>query len=942
MHRTLFTLAVCALLSNAAAAPSPNSDQPSKLQGLQAAAQVSRDTFGIAHIKAGNDHDLYFMQGYVHAQDRLFQMDYNRRQASGTLAELFGNGALAADVELRTIGIRRAAARSMAVLSREARAAVEAYAEGVNAYVASLKQLPPEYQALEITQFQPWTALDTVAVAKAISFNLSFDLEDINNTVAMLTYSQVFDPALGLGTGLTLFSQDLWRSQPFYLASTVPDASVAMAARPRTRAPWPATAGDASAAAMGKSYLDRVRGMKFFKQRLERGSRPGSNQWAVSGRHTANGLPLVANDPHLALDAPSTFYPIHLSAGAVDVMGSGFAGVPFVIVGQTRNFAWGATVSYLDVTDIYQEKVVPDLNSPSGLATVYMGVNEPIIPIPEVYRANRPGDGVPDNLVVVPPGGGIPPATLIVPRRNNGPIVQLDLANGIAISVQYTGFSGTREIDAIWTWNHARNLADFRRGLQWFDSGTQNFAYADVQGNIAYFATAEVPVREDLQANTVAGAPPWFIRNGQGGNEWLPVLHPQPEQAIPYEILPADEMPHLVNPSAGWFVNANNDPAGTVLDNDPLNTLRPGGGLYYLDAYYDFGLRAGRITELIRAKVAAGRVSFRDMQAIQADVVLPDAPFFVPLIAQALARGAVSSEPLLKGLASQPGVQAAVARLAAWNFKSPTGIPQGYDAADRDGVLDAPTSQEIAESVAATLYNVWRGQFIRTTVDATLDGVPLPPGTLPKPGSQLVMTALKSLLERPQPGIGASGINFFNVPAVASAEDRRDILILKSVADALTRLAGPDFALAFAGSTNLDDYRWGKLHRIVMNHPLGGPFDLPPAFGLLPNPLGPSLLGFPTDGGFGAVDASNHDPRAQSSNGFMFGNGPVNRFVAEAGMPNVYAESVWPGGTSALPNSPFYVNLLPRYLTNDTVPLLIGQNDLQRNLYSVSRFVPAK
>ena len=529
-----------------------------------------------------------------------------------------------------------------------------------------------------------------------------------------------------------------------------------------------------------------------------------------------------------------------------------------------------------------------------------------------------------------------------MPRRNNGPIVQLDLANGVAISVQYTGFCGTREIDTFWTWNHARNLEDFMRGLQWFDSGTQNFAYADVQGNIAYFATAEVPVREDLQANTVAGAPPWFIRNGQGGNEWLPVLHPQPGQAIPYEILPADEMPHLINPSAGWFVNANNDPAGTVLDNNPLNQLRPGGGLYYLDAYYDFGLRAGRITELIRAKVAAGRVSFRDMQAIQADVVLPDAPFFVPLIAQALARGAVSSEPLLKGLASQPGVQAAVARLAAWNFTSPTGIPQGYDAADRDGVLDAPTSQEIAESVAATLYNVWRGQFIRTTVDATLDGVPLPPGTLPKPGSQLVMTAFKSLLERPQPGIGASGINFFNVPAVASAEDRRDILILKSVADALTRLAGPDFALAFAGSTNLDDYRWGKLHRIVMNHPLGGPFDLPPAFGLLPNPLGPSLLGFPTDGGFGAVDASNHDPRAQSSNGFMFGNGPVNRFVAEAGMPSVYAESVWPGGTSALPNSPFYVNLLPRYLTNDTVPLLIGQNDLQRNLYSVSRFVPAK
>jgi len=320
--------------------------------------------------------------------------------------------------------------------------------------------------------------------------------------------------------------------------------------------------------------------------------------------------------------------------------------------------------------------------------------------------------------------------------------------------------------------------------------------------------------------------------------------------------------------------------------------------------------------------------------------VLPDAPFFVPYVTQALSRGVTSADPTLRALATQPAVQAAVTRLAAWNFKAPTGIPQGYDAADFDGVLAAPSSQEIAESVAATLYNVWRGQFIRNTVDATLDGV-VPGMPLPKPGSQLVMTALKSLLERPAPGIGASGINFFNAPA-ATAEDRRDILILKSLADALARLAGPDFALTFAGSTHLDDYRWGKLHRIVMNHPLGGPFELPPAFGALPHPLGAALPGFPTDGGLGAVDASNHDPRAQGANEFMFGNGPVNRFVAEAGMPSVQAESIWPGGTSALPGSPFYVNLLPRYLTNDTVPLLFGRNELRQNESSRQRFVPGR
>ena len=225
--------------------------------------------------------------------------------------------------------------------------------------------------------------------------------------------------------------------------------------------------------------------------------------------------------------------------------------------------------------------------------------------------------------------------------------------------------------------------------------------------------------------------------------------HPQPEQAIPYEILPADEMPHLVNPSAGWFVNANNDPAGTVLDNDPLNPLRPGGGLYYLDAYYDFGLRAGRITELIRAKVASG-----------ARVI----PRHAGDPGRRRAAGCtVLRAPDHAGARARRGVQRAAAQGACQpaGRAGRSGSARGRGTSNRRLVSRRATtpptatacsphrpSQEIAESVAATLYNVWRGQFIRTTVDATLDGVPLPPGTLPKPGSQLVMTALKSLLER--------------------------------------------------------------------------------------------------------------------------------------------------------------------------------------------------
>lgn len=953
MRPLRFLLSVLLLSASAlATAEEARGVSPGQLPGLQAAATITRDVHGIAHIRAGNEHDLFFLQGYVHAEDRLFQMDASRRLASGTLAELLGPGAMESDVQLRTIGIRRSAERSWPAVSERARAAVSAYADGVNAWVRT-HPLPPEYRALELTRFEPWTALDSLTVAKSIAFSLSFGLEDLEATIALLTYQGVLDVVVGPGAGYKLFNDDLYRAQPFTNASTVPDATAASpaqaaaAATARSRgngAAAPRSAVDATAGALARRYLDTARRIPFLRDRLDQANRPGSNQWAVAGTNTTTGQPMVANDPHLSLGAPSTFYPIHLAAGPYDVMGSGFPGVPFVIVGQNRSIAWGATVNPIDVTDIYQEQVVSD--ALGRLYTVFQGAREPITVVPEVFRHNAL-NGTADDFVVVSPGAvfgdsTVPPATLIVPRRNNGPIISLDMATGIALSVQFTGFSPTREVDTFLVWNTARTLDDFLRGLQTFDVGGQNFAYADVAGNIAYVTSSEIPIREDLQAGVVAGLPPWFIRNGSGGNEWLPVVNQQPGQAIPYEILPFAEMPHLINPPSGWFVNANNDPAGTNLDNDPLNEARPGGGIYYLNRIYDAGFRGGRITELVRGRVAAGdKLSFADMQAIQADVVLLDASFFVPFIDGALTRAqAGTGHPILTSFALDPRVRDAVRRLRAWDFTSPTGVREGYDAADVNGERPDPTDAEIAASVATTIYSVWRGQFVRNTLDLTLDGLAALAGVpMPKPPGQLPMTALKTLFGRPIPGVGLSGINFFNVPGVASAADRRDILILKSLADGLNLLAGPAFAAAFDGSSTQDDYRWGRLHRIVMSHPLGEAFSLP---GLAYPPSFLDLRGLATDGGFGAVDASNHDVRAASANAFMFGSGPVNRFVAEGEPRGVRAESVWPGGTSGVLGSPYYANLLPLWLTNDTIPLLYRQSDLNGNTALVQKFVPAQ
>ncbi len=896
--------------------------------GMRLPGQITRDANGVAHIRAFTDYDAVFLNGWVHAQDRLFQMDETRRTANGTLGELLGLPALAQDVQLRTLGLGRAAQLSQLEYSPRATELLAAYAAGVNAWVAA-NPLPPEYAAVEITHFEPWTPLDSVAVGKLLAFGLSFEL-DVDNTIALLTY-QGAGAALGIN-GSALFFEDLFRSQPFDPASTVPDATATsrnvstMSVEEREKV-WKSMGDgaaklDPAAVDVAKQWIDELRRIPFFDKFLDPELRGASNEWAIAGSLTTTGNAMIANDPHLALRMPSTFYPIVMTGARLNAAGVGFPGAPFVIQGHTAKIAWGSTVNPMDVTDAYQEQVVPDPAAGSaGLSSLYKGAKEPLTAIPQTFRVNNPANGTPNDISVVPAGGAIPPATLIVGRRG-APIVSLNLTTGAAVSVQWVGHGPTRELETFMTWNESQNLDDFRRGLQFFDVGSQNWIYTDTSGNIAYFTSGEMPIREDLQAGSVQGLPPFFLRNGSaGGNDWIRVATRPAGQASPYQILPANEMPQVLNPPRGWIVNANNDPAGTTLDNNALNQLRPGGGIFYLSPGYA-QFRAGRITQLIREHIAANKkFSVADMQRIQADVGLLDAQYFVPWITRALDNAAGSSNPALAGLGAHPGVVAAVNRLRTWDFSTPTGLNEGYDAADQNGALTPPSSAEIESSIAATIYSVWRGQFIENTIDAVLSF-----GELPRPSSALTVTALKNLLENfdTRHGAGASTAQFFNVPGIPNNAQtgpvRRDILILKSVADALELLASDAFAPAFAKSTDQNDYRWGKLHRIVFRHPLGSAYNTPPAGGQFPAPLA-GLNGIPVDGGFEVVDASSHSSRAATLDGFMFSSGPARRNVSEATAGGIRAVMAFPGGPSGLVANPLYVNLLRPYLTNDTFPI---------------------
>src|SRR6266702_1078573 len=582
-----------------------------RLAGLREPAKVTVDDEGISHVRASNEHDLYFMQGWVHARDRLFQMDYNRRLASGTLAEVLGTAALTSDVQLRTLGLRRAAQRSYDAASLRLRAALQAYAEGVNARLQAQTSLPPEYDRLALRQIAPWTPVDSIVIAKLIAFSLAFEL-DIARTVAFQSYVA----ALGLDAGVKLFSQDLWRSAGFEPNSTVPDAVIPRArgdkrndeqrGMERAHEAMP----DEHVLKLMQEYLERVRDIPVFRGILDREARGSSNLWAVSGSLTRDGRPLIANDPHLALGTPSTFYPMGLESGGEPVFGSTFAGVPGVIHGYNRWIAWGSTNNLVDVTDTFAEQLVPDTTSPSGLSSLYRGTREPLIPVPETFRANVGG-----NVVVIPAGGAIPAFTLVMPRRDGGPIISFNPATGAALSVQYVGFGPTQELEAFLMINGARNLEGFKDALQRFDVGSQNFVYADVHGNI--------------------------------------------------------------------------DPAGVTRDNNPLNQLRPGGGLYYLAYSWNRGFRAARIDRRLRELLETGdqRVSFEEMQAIQADVVVRDGEVFAPYIVGAFDRALSNpaADAQLRALASDAGVAEAVGRLRRWDGSTPTGIPEGYDAGDEPG-----------------------------------------------------------------------------------------------------------------------------------------------------------------------------------------------------------------------------------------------------------------
>ncbi len=564
----------------------PTIDGKLTVAGLGAPVDVVRDAAGIPHVYAASDDDAWFALGFLHAEDRLWQMELNRRIAAGRLAEVLGPGALDTDRFLRTLGVARNAQAIAARLDEPTTRALARYAAGVNAELArratrSRFFMPPEFLLTGAPRPEPWTPADSIGWATMMAWDLS------GNSSAEIA-------RMRLATRLT--KQQIDELMPPYPGNPRVDATghvvPATADRPLPVADYPAlyrrlqvdTAALSSSAAM------------LFARAPDRSIEGiGSNDWVVSGARTASGKPLLANDPHLALSAPSIWYLAHLSTPTMNVIGGTLAGLPFVVLGRNDRIAWGATNTGPDTQDLYIEALrerdgAVEARTPDGW--------QPLETRDEVIHVKGAAD-----------------VTLHVRTSRHGPLVSDALRSAhdavatlqghvqegdYALAMQWAALRpDDRTVQAALAVNRASDWSSFVAAMRDFHAPQQSFVYADTMGNIGLVAPGRVPVRRaDNDLMGQAPAPGWDARY-----DWQGFVR-------------FERLPQRLNPPENRIVTANQK---IVADDDPT----------FLTSEWAAPFRARRIEALLDATARHDVASFA---AIQADVRSLAAVQLLPLL----------------------------------------------------------------------------------------------------------------------------------------------------------------------------------------------------------------------------------------------------------------------------------------------------------------------
>jgi penicillin amidase len=554
-----------------------------RMSGLQAAVDIVRDAEGIPHIYAKSTHDAYFALGVVHAQDRLWQMEMNRRIAAGRVAEVLGPAALGTDRFLRTLGVRRNAEAIVRHLAPDARAALDAYAEGVNRYLVERSgPLPPEFLLTGAPAPAPWEPADSLAWQTMMAWDLGGNW---TQELLRMRLAQRMDLA--------------------HIQSFLP--------------PYP---GDAPLHT--QDYTGLYRSLAGTVEQLEKVARiappsliegMGSNNWVVGGARSHSGKPLLANDPHLGLNAPALWYFAHLSAPGLNVIGATLPGIPAVALGRTDRIAWGLTNTGPDVQDLYIEQTNPGNQSqyrtPDGWAAFDTRS--------ETIRVK----GQPDTQMTVRETRHGPVITGALPLADRAPVD----ARTHVIALAWTALRpDDLSLQANLRLNRAGNWAEFVAAMRDFGAPQQNIVYADVAGNIGLLAPARVPMRRrDNDLKGLAPAPGWDARYDWTG------------------FIPFDELPHKYNPVSQQIVTANQKVV------DPAYP-------HFLTSEWALPYRAERIASLLDATPLHDMDSFA---RIQKDDVSLAARELLPMLRRAVPKSEQARD--------------ALAALAAWDGRMDAG-----------------------------------------------------------------------------------------------------------------------------------------------------------------------------------------------------------------------------------------------------------------------------
>jgi penicillin amidase len=830
--------------------PLPEASGELVVPGLGSEVTVHRDAQGVPQVYASTSEDLFAAQGYLHAQERFFEMDYRRHVTAGRLAELVGDvpAAVEADQVIRTMGWRQVAEEEWNLVDPSTRTYLQAYAQGVNAYLAdrSPDELALEYTVLgaqvDVARPAPWDPVDSLAWLKAMAWDMRGNYDDeLDRALAYDTLEDVdlvdeLYPSFAEGENEPILrKRDLTRSGP---AST--DDAAETAAEVSQELPMGSSALEGAVEA-ADAALDAVPVL------VGRGDGAGSNSWVVSGDHTVSGQPILANDPHMGLGAPGVWSQVGLHCTEVgdtcpfDVAGFSFAGFPGVIIGHNADLAWGLTNLGADVTDFFVERVRDDTWLRDAEAEEWV----PMSTRTETIRVN-----------------GADPVELDVRATDHGPIVSpvTDVAAVVgspteagtefgeyAVSLSWTALEPGRTADAVFAMATAADADDIAAAAALFEVPSMNIVFATTDGHIGYQAPGRIPVRDDV-AGPVPSDGTWPRPGWDPRFDWQGYVDPA-------------DMPRALDPESGFIVAAN-------------QAVLPGNVGPFLTQDWDQGFRSQRIRTLLTEQIDAGRpFDVEDMAAIQSDDWSSFAATLVPV--------------LLDVDIDDPYDAAGQAILADWNYHT--------------GVDSAP---------AAYFNAVWRNLLAATFWDD------LPEQAQPTGGSRWLVV-LRDMLERPDDPFW---------------DDRSTLNVVETRDEVLTRaLVSARHDMTVEMSKDPDDWSWGPLHQLALEHPVLGGEGIPAVVRdyVNPDPV-------PMPGGTSIVNATSWDA---SSGSFGVTTGPSMRMVVD--LADLDA-STWvvTTGVSGHPASAHYDDQLGAWAAGESFPWPFGRAAVEEAAQDTVTLVP--